>query len=170
MPRRAAQLQRGQEERWEWAAHRHCAKPPSRPSRSPVSPALCSAVGQEQPHPRAQLCLFPQKGDYSTPQRPHATKTPSTCPLQDSAASHPLLSRPDTRPQPRPAEQSHPMLPQAGHTRVVWLTSFLPHLAQAVSENNTGCEGGSLTPTHTWLNPKPSKPAAAVSVLIFSLA
>lgn len=54
-------------------------------------------------------------------------------------------------------------------TFAVSLTSFLPHLAQAVSENNTAWEGESLTPTHTWLNPKPSKLAAAVSVLIFSI-
>lgn len=67
-PRRAAQLQRGQEERWTEAAHRHCPKPPPRPSRPPVSPALCGAVGEEQPHTRAQLGLSQQKGDYSASQ------------------------------------------------------------------------------------------------------
>lgn len=51
---------------------------PSRPSRSPASPAPCSAVGEEQPHPRAQQCLH-KNGTILHPRglmlprhRPHA--------------------------------------------------------------------------------------------------
>lgn len=75
---------------------------------------------------------------YPAPRGPRATKALFNMPSPALAASRPPQG-PDAPPQPCHTKQLHLMLAQTGHTRAVWLTSFLTRVTQAISENSTGC-------------------------------